>query len=238
MPNPGHEVVDNKSFDGRWAELNKDFVTYLKTLISEEFSPKNLLKKKVFGEDATAQMLYEAIRSFQQILNSPDVPSGRSMYNLFAKNHLDKLLYSLFDGYKKLIEEKAKSVKSVEELNKTHCAIVNDLKKNYDESKKIGNEKLQQNYHKKLMTKIEEFYKTVAQLTALRIEKEELQSNRNEADCAAQMRIAQLEQGMQNLMKSLLEQKERENEILRMQVNRAPTVHVQKELVPVPCSIM
>ncbi len=170
MPNPGHEVVDSRNFDGRWAELSTDFIANLKTLISTEFSPENLLKKKVFGEEATAQTLYEAIKGFQQVLNSPDVPSGRSIYNSFASGHLDKLIDSLLHEYKALIREKSATVESVDELEKAHNTMVNDLKINYDNTKKLGDKKLHEKYYKMLMKNINDDFENIKIFTTMRLD--------------------------------------------------------------------
>ncbi len=80
LPNTGSEVVNSKIFYRRYADLNKDFVHFLKTLIATELSPEKLLKKKITGEDVTAQTLYDAMKCFQKILNSPD--SGRCITHL------------------------------------------------------------------------------------------------------------------------------------------------------------
>ncbi len=182
MPNPGHEVVDSKDFDGRWVRLDQSFVSCLKTLISTEFAPENLLKKKVFGKEATAEMLYDAIKGFQTILNSPEVLSGRSMYRAFATGHLEILIDSLLNEYKSLIDEKSATVESVEELDKAHNTMVNDLKINYDNTKKIGDEKLHQKYCKKLIKEADEYYNIAIQLKTAIIEMNELDQKAKESE--------------------------------------------------------
>ncbi len=204
MPNPGHEVVDCKNFDGRWAKLDKSFISYLKTLVSTEFSPKSLLKKKVFGEEATAQKLYEAIKGFQQILNSPEVPSGRSMYNLVAKDNLNNLCDSLLNEYKTLIMEKFATVKSVDELKAAHDIALKSLAMKYGESKKMGNERLHQNYYKKLTKGIEEFFEAQMKLVTTNIEIVELNSEVEEAEKKEPENYKDANQCVQNIVDQIL----------------------------------
>jgi atlastin len=182
IPHPGPEIVNDKDFDGRWAELNKDFVSNLKQMISTEFSPENLLKKRVAGEEVTAQMLFDAIKGFQEILNSPEVPSGRSMYNLFATGHLENLISTLFNEYKNSMKEKSKTVKNVEELEKVHGLAVSDLKTKYDNTKKIGDTKLHQKYYKMLEQKIEESFETAKLLTTTNTKLNELKAKVQESE--------------------------------------------------------
>ncbi len=181
MPDPGPEIVNDKDFDGRWANLKEDFVTNLKTLIPNELSPEKLLKKKIAGEDVTAEMLYEAIKGFRTILNSPNVPSGGSMYRSFATGHLENLISSLFYEYKNLIEEKSETVKSLDELEKVHAIVVNDLKNKFDTTKKIGDEKLHQKYYKKLVKEIDELYNIILKIIATNTDMEELKAEIDEA---------------------------------------------------------
>jgi hypothetical protein len=144
------------------------------------FATEKLLKKRIFGEEITAQKLFDAIKGFQKILNSSDVPSGRSMYRYrsFATVHLDNLISSLFEEYKNLIEEKSKTIKSVDELEMAHGLAVNNLKIEFDKTKKIGDEKLHQKYYKKLINETNEFYDITLQIISANIEMDEKEGTR------------------------------------------------------------
>lgn len=59
MPHPGLRVATNPKFDGRLADIEKDFKAQLQILVPLILAPENLVPKEINGQKITARELLE-----------------------------------------------------------------------------------------------------------------------------------------------------------------------------------
>lgn len=79
MPHPGLTIATNPKFDGRLAEIEKEFKKQLQTLIPMLLAPENLVTKKINGQVVKAKELLEYFKSYIKIYKGDELPEPKSM---------------------------------------------------------------------------------------------------------------------------------------------------------------
>ena len=67
MPHPGNKVATNPTFDGRVADIDNEFIDYLKTFVPLMLDPKNIVVKEIGGRHVTGKQLLEYFKVYSTV---------------------------------------------------------------------------------------------------------------------------------------------------------------------------
>jgi len=70
LPHPG-SAVTNRSYDGRYADLDTEFVNNLKDLLSWFFGPEQLKEKRILGNEVDGKSYHEHIKAYFEEFKKP-----------------------------------------------------------------------------------------------------------------------------------------------------------------------
>ena len=91
MPHPGPIVATKKDYDGRWAQIEPEFIDHLKVLVETLLTPENLTIKKIIHEALVAGELFSYICQYVEMYKSEDLPKlgpiNLSLYLNHMENH-------------------------------------------------------------------------------------------------------------------------------------------------------
>ncbi|KAL3218820.1 hypothetical protein MRX96_031357 [Rhipicephalus microplus] len=116
LPSPGEKVVRKKSFDGRLADINEEFLVGLQELVPSILAPENLLAKQVKGKRLSCEQLMTFFRATAKATNVAALDQARKHYISAMEQrprrslvrlhefHLEKLTEAkkVFDDYPKM----------------------------------------------------------------------------------------------------------------------------------------
>ncbi len=187
MPHPGSKVARSKTFDGRWSDIDEDFLANLKVFIPKILSPKNLIFKRIVGKPATARMLYDQIKQYRDVLNSDKVPNPKALHEALAERLLTDLVEDIFKEYEKELTGKSMTVKNIPDLQNFHSATLEDSKSKFRKAPKIGEAKMIESFSTRLTQKIRDYYNKLEPQTKQRLEAEKLKREREVIDFIEQL---------------------------------------------------
>lgn len=160
MPHPGFGVVNNKTYDGRFSEMDVDFRIQLNALVPWLIASKNLKSKKVFGEELTARKMYNYLRSYFEVFQM-EAPEVESIYEATVNSQLQGLVDKYLMDFHESIATNV-NITSAESI--ANLDVIFDSKKyssiqKYSSERKMGSAQLEEKYRKILSNKIDELYK-------------------------------------------------------------------------------
>lgn len=97
LPYPG-SCVKKQSYKGTWDPLETDFKDELKSIIQSTFSPQNLISKKIFDKEYTAQDLVPYISMIFVAFQKPDLAVD-TIFNMSMAVEVNSLIENCVDYY-------------------------------------------------------------------------------------------------------------------------------------------
>ncbi|CAG2107214.1 unnamed protein product [Medioppia subpectinata] len=171
MPYPGREVAINKDFDGRVADIDSEFVDYLKTFVPLMLDPKNVVVKEIGGRQVTGKDLLEYFKVYYNVLKSGTLPEPSSMLEATAEANNLAAVLTAKDAYLATMEAicgKGEKCMSPTNLLKFNEKLRADAIKQFDEIKKFGGREFSTAYKNKLMADLDQTFDTIASLNAIK----------------------------------------------------------------------
>jgi atlastin len=187
MPHPGFKVSGKNQFDGRWSDINTDFMTNLKVFIPKMLSPENLILKKILGRPATAQTLYDQIKEYRNIFNSDKVPNPKALHEVFAEGLLTDLIEDIFNEYEKTMEDISKKVENMSDLQSYYNTALENSKSKFNEATKIGDSKMKENFLTKLINRINDSYEKIKKQMEATFNQREMEERYKIAICCGRI---------------------------------------------------
>lgn len=83
MPFPGMSVAHGNTFTGDLREVHPDFLKYVKELLPGLFAPKNLVIKKINGQNVRVRDLIPYLEAYINIFNGDKLPEPKSVLMVF-----------------------------------------------------------------------------------------------------------------------------------------------------------
>lgn len=105
MPHPGLTVATNPNFDGRLADITKEFKDSLRELVPMLLSPENLIIKEINGQKVKARDLIQYFQSYMLIYKGNDLPEPKSMLEATAEANNLTAVATAKETYMSLMEE-------------------------------------------------------------------------------------------------------------------------------------
>ncbi|KAL5276426.1 ATL2.2 family protein [Megaselia abdita] len=144
MPHPGLKVLNNKNFDGQLKDISDDFLNNLDSLARMILSPDRLIIKEVNGEKVSVKELFQFMRIYLETLKGDEFPEPKSIFEATAEVNLMNIFTSnLFGKTEKL---------SAKEFSLRHGALKNEILKQFDDRRKIGDPQNSLKYREQLIS--------------------------------------------------------------------------------------
>ncbi|KFM70854.1 Atlastin, partial [Stegodyphus mimosarum] len=161
MPHPGLEVSTSPHFDGRLADIRSEFKDSLREFVKLLLSPSRLVPKQIGGQYVTAGELINYFKAYVEIFKGGELPEPKSMLNATAEANNLSAVASSKEFYNSEMEKICggdRAYVNPESLNKYHQEIRYNALQKFSETKKMGNEELENTFREKLIKEIDEMY--------------------------------------------------------------------------------
>lgn len=159
MPYPGKSVARNSSYDGRWKDIDEDFVDTMKELFPIILAPGNLTVKEINGVSVKAFELSVYVRQYVDLFKSENMPEAKSIYESTLDKQFEILMSKSVEVYLESISLYQEQIKSKPEVDQLHNISKTVALKFFNEEKKFGSSEDALPYHKELEEKLEKAFK-------------------------------------------------------------------------------
>lgn len=195
-------------YNGSWAQMDPEFKEEMMNLIENLLSPKHLVIKKMNGIPLKCSEFKKYMMNYFTLFASDELPQTQSIYESTVENHMNLLVTSCLQSYKKTVYKNEDLITSVNMIYVVHDISKKEALIDFNEARKMGNSEHEAKHKKVLCEKIEELYQLwsenseknieklehekmklqIAMTEQQRLEKEQLEAERKAAE-----RLAELE---------------------------------------------
>ena len=138
MPHPGKTVASSSRYDGRWSEIDEDFIEQLKALIIDLFAPRNLLVKKINGEPLPAEEFPEYVKNYVELFKSDSLPAPLSIFQSTVQNHMRILIAKCLNVYVEKVGLGKNNLTTTDSIEVLHQSSKNEALAVFQASRKMG----------------------------------------------------------------------------------------------------
>lgn len=159
MPHPGRSVARDSTYDGRWSEIDEDFVHGMQDLFTHMFSPKKLKLKQINGVPVKPADLLIFINEYVENFKNDSMPEATNIYESTLDKQFRILMGKSVDIYVNAVAAHDTELVSEDDVNKLHASAKDRALKFYNSEKKFGDYAEGATYRRELQGKIEEVFK-------------------------------------------------------------------------------
>lgn len=179
MPHPGKKVATDHSYDGRWDDIDDDFVTMMNELFEHLF--KKLKPKTINGNPVRPDELVVFINSYIQNFNNDSTPEPNSIYESTLENQFRIVVAKSIDIYIDTVSQYDAELTSEQEINTLHQSAKDKAIKNFASEKKFGTYSEGANFKKDLIAKVEQIFKQWKAVSLVQLRKLQEQKSKTNA---------------------------------------------------------
>jgi len=161
LPHPGRDVATKPSFTGQLANIDPEFLDFVRLLMPTLLSSESIKVKKSGGKNVKCKEIVQFFKSYMDVLKGNDMPEPKSMLEVTIEaNNLVSLasakeLYiasmeSLCGGDKPYLSEQVLEIE--------HLRIIESAMEEFDSRRKMGGEEFSHKYREQLRGQIDESY--------------------------------------------------------------------------------
>ncbi|CRK86732.1 CLUMA_CG000565, isoform A [Clunio marinus] len=158
MPYPGKSVARNSSYDGRWSDIDEEFVDVMTELFPILLAPSNLTVKTVNGVPIKAYELLIFIRQYVDMFKSENLPEAKSIFESTLDNQFQILTSKSVEVYLESISTYQDHISNFDEIGKLHEISKAIAMKFFNEEKKFGSNEDGEVYKMQLDNKLEKAF--------------------------------------------------------------------------------
>lgn len=158
MPYPGKSVARNSTYNGRWKDIDEDFLETMKELFPIILAPGNLTIKTINGASIKAFELSVYVKQYVELFKSENMPEAKSIYDSTLDKQYQLLISKAVEVYLESISLYQEKIKSPNEVEQLHNIAKSVALKYFDEEKKFGSSDDAVLYQKELVDKLEKAY--------------------------------------------------------------------------------
>lgn len=155
MPYPGKTVARDSRYDGRWADIDEDFLKSMHDLFEILLSPKKLKQKTINGSPVKPPELLVFINNYVESFKSDGMPDADSIYESTLEKQFRILVGKSVDIYFNAIGTHDTELNDEEDVNKLHLSSKDKALKFFNSEKKFGSYSEGSAYKKELQDKLE-----------------------------------------------------------------------------------
>lgn len=161
MPHPGPRVATNPKFDGRWMDIDQEFVEQLQTLVPLLLDPKNLVVKEIGGRQVTGRQLMEYFKVYINVFAGETMPEPKSMLEATAEANNLTAVATARDSYINAMEELCGGDRpyiNPKTLEAKHQDFRQESIEGFDKIPKMGGREFSEAYREKLIMEIDQAF--------------------------------------------------------------------------------
>lgn len=155
MPYPGKVVARNSSYDGRWQQIDEEFVETMEELFPIILSPNNLTVKTMNGVPIKAFELSVYVKQYVDLFKSENMPEAKSIYDSTLDKQFQILISKCVEVYLESISLYQEQIKNKSEVDQLHDISKSVALKFFENEKKFGSNEDSKLYLKELEEKLE-----------------------------------------------------------------------------------
>lgn len=159
MPHPGKVVATNKTFDGRLASIDEDFLDHLQTFVPLLISPSNLVVKQISGTVVTGRQLLEYFKVYINIFKGETMPEPKSMLEATAEANNRAAVALARDFYQSKMEGLVGGntpYVNPKQLERKHEELTVSSVELFEKTRKMGGREYSESYLNELKSSIQE----------------------------------------------------------------------------------
>lgn len=181
MPYPGKSVARNSSYDGRWKDIDEEFVDTMKELFPIVLAPSNLTVKTINGVAVKAFELSVYVKQYVDLFKSENMPEAKSIYDSTLDKQFQILMSKAVEVYLESISLYQEQIKNKTEVDQLHDISKSVALKYFEEEKKFGKSEDALSYQKELNDKLEKAFNEWKPVTLEFLEKIKNEQGKAEA---------------------------------------------------------
>ena len=177
MPHPGMQVASSPNFDGSSKDMDPAFVEGLKELMPKVLAPQNLTVKTIAGNPVTASDLYTFFTTYTNLFQSDKLPKPKNIMQATAEANNMAAAQEAKNQYIQEMEWLSREDQpslDQEQLFKKHREAAAKAEKAFSDRKKMGDWKTSDDYRRKLVEEMEDWFRFAEQANKTKREKERL----------------------------------------------------------------
>jgi Guanylate-binding protein, N-terminal domain len=158
MPHPGRSVARDSTYDGRWSEIDEDFVNGMQDLFKHLFAPNKLKLKQINGVPVKPADLLIFISSYVENFKNDSMPEATNIYEQTLDKQFRILMGKSVDIYVNAVAAHDAELNGEDDVNRLHASAKDKTLKFYNSEKKFGDHAEGANYKRELLKKLEEVF--------------------------------------------------------------------------------
>jgi chromosome segregation ATPase len=158
MPYPGKTVARNSSYDGRWKDIDEDFVDMMKELFPIILSPANLTVKTINGVAVKAFEASVYLKDYVDLFSAENMPEAKNIYETTLDKQFQILISKCVEIYLESISQYQEQIRNKTEVEQLHTISKSIALRYFDEEKKFGSSNDSQVYLEELNDKLEKAF--------------------------------------------------------------------------------
>lgn len=158
MPHPGRSVARNSNYDGRWSEIDEDFINGMQDLFQLLSAPKKLTVKHVNGAPIKPAELLIYINTYVENFKNDSMPEATNIYESTLDNQFRILIGKSVDVYVNAVANHGAELTGEDDINKLHASAKNKALSFFNSEKKFGTYSEGADFKRDLQKKIEEIF--------------------------------------------------------------------------------
>jgi hypothetical protein len=186
MPHPGKKVASDKNYNGRWKDIDDDFVNLMGELFEHLF--KKMKPKTINNTPIKPDELLIFINAYVESFKNGSIPAATTLYDSTLEKQFRILMAKSVDIYINTVSSHDREIEGEEDINRLHLAAKDKAIKHFQSEKTFGSYSEGMNFKKELTKKIEDIYKQWRGVSLTQIHK--LQEHKQQTN----VQIEQLQQ--------------------------------------------
>lgn len=179
MPHPGKKVATDKNYDGRWKDIDNDFVDLMSELFEHLF--KKMKAKTINNAPIKPDELLVFINSYVESFKNDSMPVASTLYESTLEQQFRILFAKSIDIYIESVTAHDNEINGEDDINKMHLAAKEKALKHFQSEKKFGSYSEGNNFKRQLTSKIDEIYSQWRAVSLVQIRKLQEQKDRTNA---------------------------------------------------------
>lgn len=185
MSYPGRAVARDSSYNGRWKDIDEDFINGMQDLFNFLFSPKGLKVKKINGNVVKPAELLIFISTYVDNFKNDSMPEATNIYESTLDKQFSILMGKSVDIYVNAVAAHDTELNGEDDIDKLHASAKNQALKFYESEKKFGDYSEGLNYKRELQKKLEEVFQqwkkvSMSHMRTLQMQKDKTNQQVNE----------------------------------------------------------
>lgn len=158
MPHPGTAVARDSKYDGRWSEIDEDFIKEMENLFHALFAPKKLTVKQINGAPIKPAELLIFINTYVENFKNDSMPEATNIYESTLEKQFRILIGKCVDIYVNAVANHGSELEGEDDVHKLHATAKDEALKFFNSEKKFGSYSEGADFKRELQKKLEEVF--------------------------------------------------------------------------------